>query len=90
MTSLSTVNPTATAEACEPLFLVQARDDVDPRLAGHAGTTYTSPPQPRSAALALVTLLLGAPLDASDDQRAWTVPVAGGRRSVTITPSSAA
>ena len=39
--------------------IVDARDVVDARIAGHAGVAYCSPPQPRAAALALVALLVG-------------------------------
>ena len=40
------------------LVVVRAREIVNPILAGHEGREYTSPPQPREQALALVAVLL--------------------------------
>ncbi|WP_028064653.1 hypothetical protein [Solirubrobacter soli] len=75
-----------TASATEQnAWVVHARDVLDERLSGHDGRTYTSPPQPRASALALVALLIG-PRD-SDDGNHWTVATAGGRRVVDLDPA---
>ena len=58
-------------------WIVHVHDAVDVRIAGHDGAAYTSPPQTRDAALALVALLVGPtspdderrPLDARDRRR---------------------
>ena len=69
-------------------YVVAVTDDVDERIAGHAGVAYRSPPQPWTAALALVALRVGSgALDHRDDRRCWTVAVPGGRRTVTVSAS---
>ena len=52
------------------LVIVVVRRVVSAALAGHAGCSYTSPPQPREQALALVALLLGCPTTARGRARA--------------------
>ena len=66
-------------------WVVRVTDDVDERIAGHAGTRYISPPQPRACALALVALLIG-PRD-GDRGEHWTVATAGGRQVVDLDPT---
>jgi hypothetical protein len=81
------MNPVAVENG---LVVVHARDEVNPTLAGHAGCEYTSPPQARSDALALVALLLGHPTQPDhDDDTVWRCPVAGGQRTITLTPAPA-
>lgn len=70
-------------------YLVRAVDEIDERIAGHAGITYASPPQTLTDALALVRLLLGGPVDAPQERRRWTRPIAGGRRTVTLERAAA-
>ena len=53
-------------------------DDVDARIAGHGGGAYTSPPQRRADALALIGLLLGG---AADHDGAARVDARGARRA---------
>jgi hypothetical protein len=68
-------------------WVVIADDEVDPRIAGHAGVAYTSPPQARRDALALIALLLGGPA-AVDGPTRWTRALPGGRRTITLTRCS--
>jgi hypothetical protein len=68
------------------LYVVSVRDTVNPVLAGHDGTRYTSPPQPRDQALALVQILLGRPTGEITGEQTWTASLAGGRRTITIAP----
>ena len=75
--------------AAGALFVVSVRDTVNPVLAGHNGGRYISPPQPRDQALALVALLLGRPAgDVAETPRSWTASLAGGRRTITLTPAA--
>jgi hypothetical protein len=72
----------------EPLFVVCVRDDINAALAGHDGHSYTSPPQPRPDALALVALLLDRPTSpATATETTWTRSLAGGRRTITLAPA---
>jgi len=66
--------------------VVHARDDINGSLAGHDGREYTSPPHTRGDALALVGLLLARPIPPDDDDAVWRCPVAGGQRTITLTP----
>jgi hypothetical protein len=81
----------ARAVATGPMWVVEVADDRDPRLSGgRAHTTYTSPPQPLTQALALVAVLLGGredPLAVSDAP--WRLAIAGGRREVQLHPAHA-
>ena len=78
--------PTGPAAPAALEFVVTVRDDVDARIAGHHGGSYTSPPQPHEQALALAALL-GAGAAAGDGRGRWTVAVPGGRRTITLTPA---
>ena len=84
-------NLLAAGESAAPLsqtYVVAVTDDVDERIAGHAGVAYRSPPQPWTVALALVAVLVGSgALDHREDRRRWTVAVPGGRRTVTVSAS---
>ena len=66
------------------LYVVTVVDEIEGRLAGHAGCAYTSPAQHLADALALVSLLLGGQTDELNGARHWTRPIAGGRRTVTL------
>jgi hypothetical protein len=71
------------------LVVVHVRDQVNHTLAGHGGREYTSPAHHRSDALILVALLLGRPAQPNGDggeQDAWSCPLAGGQRTITIDP----
>ena len=68
---------------------MSVHDDVDAELAGHRGTAYTSPPQPREQALAL-SRCCSAPRRATAERpRRWTRAIAGGRRTITLAPVDA-
>jgi hypothetical protein len=77
-----------TSSAREALYVVSVRDTVNPVLAGHDGGEYTSPPQPRDQALALVALLLGRRPGEAGAEQTWTASLAGGRRTITIAPAA--
>lgn len=67
------------------LYIIEVDDQRNPQLAGHAGCSYTSPPQPAVQALALVRALLHCtqgPLAAADAP--WSAPIAGGRRVIRL------
>lgn len=82
--------PLSPAAAGFDLVIVHVRDDVNHILAGHDGREYTSPPHAPADALALVGLLLGRPTHADrDDHLVWRCPVAGGQRTITLTPAPA-
>ena len=74
----------ATHATAAGLVVVHVREELNPALAGHPGHHYDSPPQPRPAALELVEVLLGRPT--RDGETRWVRPIAGGRRTITITP----
>ena len=65
-------------------YIVDVRDDVDARIAGHDGVTYTSPPQARRQALELIAVLLGGPVDPGTGHSTWTQPIPGGRRVIRL------
>lgn len=74
-----------------PLYILELDDQRDPRLAGHPGCTYTSPPQPADQVLALVRALLGCPPDTvSLADQPWRTPVAGGQRVIRLHLADAA
>lgn len=68
------------------LVVLHVTETIESALAGHEGCTYESPPQPREQALVLVQLLLGHPGEPADF--VWSCPVAGGRRTVTLTTAA--
>jgi hypothetical protein len=74
------------------LAVVSVTDEINDTLAGHHGARYISPPQPLKHARTLACLLLGQPHLDTDDQDEpvvrWRRPIAGGQRTVTITPPS--
>jgi hypothetical protein len=63
------------------------RDAINPTLAGRGDASYQSPPQPREDALNLVRLLLGRSEAPDASELRWTCPIAGGQRTVTLTPA---
>ena len=69
------------------LVVVHVRDAINPTLAGRGDASYQSPPQPREDALNLVRLLLGCSEPPNVGQPRWTCPIAGGKRTVTLTPA---
>jgi hypothetical protein len=67
------------------LVVVHVRDAVNLTLAGRGDASYQSPPQAREEALNLVRLLLGCNEAPHASEPRWTLPIAGGRRTVTLT-----
>ena len=87
MTRAPNGNGSGVAPVAE-LVVVHVKDAINPTLAGRPDASYQSPPQAREDALNLVRLLLGgneAP-DASPPR--WMCPIAGGQRTVTLTPAA--
>jgi hypothetical protein len=80
------LNPVAVGDG---LVVVHVCDQVNRTLAGHDGREYTSPPHAPGDALELVGLLLGRPTAPDHDRLVWRCPVAGGQRTITLTPASA-
>ena len=76
-----------TNRSTDRLVVVQVVDETNQTLTGRNAVQYTSPPQPREHALALVELLLGHPPATNDRQ--WRSPLAGGRRTITLHPHDA-
>lgn len=67
------------------LYIVEVDDQCDPRLVGHSGSSYASPPQPEVQALALVRMLLGPSsrrLQIQDEP--FRAPIAGGQRVIRL------
>jgi hypothetical protein len=74
----------------ESLFVVEVDDRCEPRLSGHGGCSYASPPQPAVQALALVRLLLGCPQgELQVTQAPWRCAIAGGSRTIRLHPAGA-
>jgi hypothetical protein len=68
-----------------PLYIVEVDDQCDPRLVGHSGSSYASPPQPEVQALALVRMLLGSSTRALAVAEApFRTPIAGGQRVIRL------
>ena len=73
--------------AVDELVVVHVRDAINPALAGRGDASYQSPPQAREDALNLVRLLLGCNEAPTAGEPRWTCPLAGGQRTVTLTPA---
>jgi hypothetical protein len=78
------------AGATDALVVVRVEDSVVPALTGRAGGVYESPPQPRERAMVLVRLLLGCAIEPPNGDKRWVAPIAGGRRTITITDATSA
>ena len=88
MTPASNGNGSGERPAAE-LVVVHVTDAVSITLAGHDGAEYQSPPLARAEALDLVRVLIGedpSPREATDPR--WRCPIAGGQRTVTLTPAT--
>ena len=83
----TTVSNGSVAVPVAELVVVHVRDAINPTLAGRGDASYQSPPQPREDALNLVRLLLGRSEPPNPGQPRWTCPIAGGQRTVTLTPA---
>lgn len=86
MTSTANSNRPGVAPVAE-LVVVHVRDAINPTLAGRGDASYQSPPQAREDALNLVRLLLGCSEAPHASEPRWTCAVAGGQRTVTLTPA---
>ena len=88
MTRASNGNGSDDAPATE-LAVVHVTDAISTTLAGHDGVEYQSPPLARAEALDLVRVLIGEDpsLREATDPR-WRCPIAGGQRTVTLTPAT--
>ena len=86
MTSRTNRNGSEVAPAAG-LVVVHVTDAVNPTLAGRGDASYQSPPQARDDALNLVRLLLGRDEAPHAGEPRWTCPIAGGQRTVTLTPA---
>jgi hypothetical protein len=74
----------------EPFYVIEVEDRRDAGLAGHAGTAYMSPAQPRTQALALVHILLGRSAQEIDLRDGpWRLAIAGGSRIISVHPARA-
>jgi hypothetical protein len=69
--------------APDRLVVVAVSESVNPALAGRDSITYVSPPQTLDAAGTLAQLLAGTAHDRSRCG-AWTIPIPGGTRTVSI------
>ena len=67
------------------LVVVRVEEAIDCALAGRQRLGYQSPPQEPEEAMALVAVLLGRPADPEEGRDQWVVPIAGGRRVITVT-----
>ena len=67
----------------DTLYILEVEDRCDPRLVGHPGCSYSSPPQSADQALALVRVLTGcATRELTTDDSPWSWPIAGGTRII--------
>jgi len=73
------------ARQADELVVIRVDDEINQALTGHIGYSYESPPQPRDQALTLVQVLLGYTSDKLDGEKQWSCPIAGGRRTVSLT-----
>ena len=86
----STTNGNGSGSGVAPvdgLVVVHVTDALNETLAGRGDASYQSPPQAREDALNLVALLLGCNEAPSAGEPRWTCPIAGGQRTVTLTPA---
>ena len=70
------------------LVVVEVNEAINPALAGPGEISYRSPPQPRDEALELVCILLGRRGQPPDGGGPWTCAIAGGRRTVRLSPGT--
>jgi hypothetical protein len=82
---MATINPPGLPGSCRE-YVVSVHDTVEPELAEHTGAAYTSPRQSAEQALALLALLLGAAPPIANGRVRWTRAIAGGQRTITLTP----
>jgi hypothetical protein len=68
--------------------VVRVADTINPTLAGHGDDSYQSPSLSHEEAQTLVRLLFARGQELPTDERRWTCPIAGGRRSVTLTEAA--
>jgi hypothetical protein len=71
-------------DGAERLFVVRVSDNCYEPLAGRDGGSYQSPPQPLADARALVALLIGRNHHEQIEEGEIAVPIAGGRRTISL------
>jgi len=71
-------------QAAGRLFVVRVSDSCCEQLAGRGGDSYQSPPQPLADAQTLIALLLGRNHYREIGEGELAVPIAGGRRTITL------
>ena len=69
------------------LYVVVVTDHLIAALVGHAGAHYVSPPQEEARARTLIRVLICSPRPPTG-AGPWALPVAGGRRHVTLRPTA--
>ncbi len=72
----------------DELVVVYVEDEINQALTGHDGVRYESPPQPRNQAQELACALLGYTSNELNGGERWTCPIAGGRRTVALKPTT--
>ena len=68
----------------QPMFVVRVSDSCCAQLVGRDGSSYRSPPQPLADAQALIALLIERNDPQGLGEGELTVPIAGGRRTISL------
>jgi len=68
-------------------YVVHVVAEIDERLAGDCGCSYTRPPQPRDTALELLRALPRCTQRVGEGP--WHMAIAGGRRTIALSPAHA-
>ena len=88
MTSTSNGNGSGVVAPVAELVVVHVRDAINPTLAGRGDASYQSPPQARERrSERWCGCCSAATKHRSAGEPRWTRPIAGGQRTVTLTPA---